>query len=287
MQRFQRAVELYEEGDYAASLIEFRSAYDLAPSYKLLYKIGQVSYKLRDYAAALKAFERYLAEGGEAISAERRTEVQEEINLLRNQTARVEVTSNVFGARVSIDDVVVGTTPLEAPIVVSVGKRKVTVSADGRQTVTQVVTLAGQEVKQLKVQLPELVGETRTIMQKEQPSKMTTWSWVGLGAAGALGIGAAITGVMATNASDDLSNMTFVGSEPTTKIEDQQSKVDNLALTTDILAGAAVITLGTTLIWTFARPDPAPEFDEQPAAAKAPRLQPMLGLGNVGLRGEF
>jgi hypothetical protein len=289
MQRFQRAVELYEEQDYAAALIEFKKAYDLAPSYKLLYKVGQVSYKLRDYAGALQAFEQYLLEGGEEVTPERRAEVQEEINLLKAQTGRVEITSNVFGASVTIDDVPVGTTPLDGSLLVSVGKRKITVSAEGRQTVTQAVTIAGQELRKLNFELPELAGETRTIYQKETPSKMTTWSWVGIGAAGALGIGATITGIMATGADEDLSNMTFVGTTPTSEIKDQQSKVDNLALTTDILAGAAIITLGTTLIWTFSRPDPAPEFDNQPppAEAKRPFVQPMIGLGSVGFTGEF
>ena len=288
MQRFQRAVELYEEQDYAAALIEFRKAYELAPSYKLLYKVGQVSYKLRDYAGALKAFEKYLLEGGDQIDAARRSEVQEEINLLKAQTGRVEITANVFGAQVTIDDVVIGTTPLDGPLLVSVGKRKITVTAEGRQTVTQAVTIAGQELRKLNFELPELAGETKTIYQKETPSKMTTLSWVGIGAAGALGIGATITGIMATNASEDLSNMTYVGSTPTTEVTDQQSKVDNLALTTDILAGAAIVTLGTTLILTFARPDPAPEFDSESApAAKRPSVQPMVGLGTVGFIGEF
>ena len=289
MQRFQRAVELYEEQDYAASLIEFKKAYELAPSYKLLYKIGQVSYKLRDYAGALKSFEQYLLEGGDEITPGRRSEVQEELNLLKAQTGRLDITSNVFGAEVSIDDVPVGTTPLDTPVLVSVGKRKITVMAEGRQSVSQVVTVAGQEVRKLNFDLPELTGETKTIYQKETPSKMTTWSWVGIGAAGALGIGASITGIMASNASDELSDMSYVGNQPTAEIEDQQSKVDNLALTTDILAGAAIVTLGTTLIWTFSRPDPPPEFDSQPPPenAKRPNVQPMIGLGTVGLTGEF
>jgi len=289
MQCFQRAVDLYEEQDYAAALTEFRKAYELAPSYKLLYQIGQVSYKLKDYAGALQAFEKYLSEGKDEITPERRAEVQEEINLLKNQTGHLEINSNVFGAAVTIDDNPVGTIPLDGPILVSVGSRKITVSAEGRQSVTQAITVAGQELRKLNFDLPELVGETRTVYQKESPSKMTTWSWVGVGVAGALGIGATITGIMAMNADEDLSNMTFVGGTPDSKIKDQQSKVDNLALTTDILAGAAIVTLGTTLVWTFARPDAPPEFDSEPppAEAKRPFIQPMIGLGSIGVTGEF
>ncbi len=73
-----------------------------------------------------------------------------------------------------------------------IGKRKVAVAADGRQTVTQVVTMAGKEVRSLSFELPELVGKTKTVYQKSVPSKMTIWTWVGIGAADALGIGATI-----------------------------------------------------------------------------------------------
>ncbi|MCU0690144.1 MAG: PEGA domain-containing protein [Polyangiaceae bacterium] len=281
-------MDLYEEQDYGAALTEFKKAYELSPSYKLLYKIGQVSYKLRDYPGAFRAFEKYLVEGGDRISQQRRAEVQEEINLLKEQIGKVEVTSNVLGAQVSIDDVPVGTTPLDEPILVSVGERRITVRAEGRQAVTQAVTVAGQEVRSLKFDLPALARETKAVHQRESASKMTTWSWVGVGAAGALGLGAAITGIMTTNASDDLSEMSYVGSTPSDEIKDQQAKVDNLALTTDILAGAAIVALGTTLFLTFSRPDAPREFDaEKQPAAKHPRIQPMVGLESVGLTGEF
>jgi len=283
MRRFQRAVALYDEGDYAASLIEFNKAYELAPSYKLLYKIGQVSYKLKDYAGALRAFERYLKEGADKIAPERRAEVLEEINVLRSQTGQIDVVTNVFGATVAIDDVVVGTTPLEEPVLVSVGKRKISVTAPGRMPVTRVVDVGGQESKKVAIDLPALVGETRTVVA-DRPSKMTTWSWVGLGASGVLGIGAAVTGVMANKAADDLTAMTYVGSTPDAAIKDQQSRVKSRALATDILAGAAMVTLTTTLVWTFARPDPVAEADKSSSRMS---LRPAVGFNSVGLAGEF
>lgn len=289
MERFNRAVGLYEEQDYAAALIEFKRAYDLAPTYKLLYQIGQVSYKLRDYAGALRAFEQYLREGGNEISAQRRYEVQEEINLLKEQTGKIQVSVNVFGASVTIDDVAVGETPLDEPILVSIGERKVTVSAAGRQTVTRVVEVAGRELKTVNIELPAVAGEVRTVYeQQDKPSKMTAWSWVGVGAAGALGVGATISGIVALRSSNRLKDMSYVGVEPSQAIKDEQKKVKNLALTTDVLAGAAIVTLATTLIVTFTRPDPDPVQDTKKATAHHQlTLRPSLGLGSVGLVGDF
>src|SRR5262245_24707637 len=73
--RFERGIELYEEGDMDAALVELRRAYELAPSYKLLFNIGQVHLQKSDYASALDAFERYLAQGGENVATKRRREL--------------------------------------------------------------------------------------------------------------------------------------------------------------------------------------------------------------------
>ena len=308
MQRFNRAVGLYEEQDYAAALIEFRRAYELAPTYKLLYQIGQVSYKLRDYAGALRAFERYLKEGGAEISEQRQREVQEEVALLRSQTGKLQITANVIGATVLIDDIPVGVTPLEEPVLVSMGERKVTVRAQGRETVTRRIAVAGQETKAVNVDLPTLVAETKTvtIFEKDTPSKMTTLSWVGVGASVALAAGATITGVMALRASSKLSDMSYVGTEPSTEIKDQQSQVKALAVTTDVLGGIAVVTLATTLVLTFTRPDSpdglAATEPQAQARAKgaggrfstasarrktAVAVRPAVGVTSIGLTGEF
>jgi tetratricopeptide (TPR) repeat protein len=114
--RFEQGKELYEENDFRGALIEFRRAYQLAPNFKLLYTIAQVYYQLQDYAAALQTFEKYLADGGREVPAARKTEVERELERLKTRVARVELTTNVAGAEVSVDDVDIGTTPLSKPV---------------------------------------------------------------------------------------------------------------------------------------------------------------------------
>jgi tetratricopeptide (TPR) repeat protein len=287
MERFNRAVELYEEKDYAAALIEFKRAYDLAPSYKLLYKIGQVSYQLKDYAGALKAFERYVADGGDKLSAERKKQVREEIDVLKSQTGYIAVQANVFGAQVTIDDVLVGATPLDEPVLVSIGRRRVVVSADGRAPVTRVVNVAGRETKKISVDLPEVSTKPRTVVKKRSEpagSPMTTWSWVGIGASAALGIGATVTGVLALRQSSELEDMTYAGDTPSNSIKAKQSNVKALALGTDILAGAAILTLGTTLFLTFSR-SPSPSTGDP--SSNSASVQPIISVRGLGLQGRF
>src|SRR5690606_6977251 len=42
-QRFRRGLELTAAGRLAEALAEFQAAYDLSPTYRILYNIGQVS----------------------------------------------------------------------------------------------------------------------------------------------------------------------------------------------------------------------------------------------------
>src|SRR5256885_2175420 len=80
--RFQRGVQLFHEGSFEAALAEFRKAYQVAPSYRLLYNIGQVHYELHDYVGALKSFRQYLTDGSTDIPADRRVAVEAEIRKL-------------------------------------------------------------------------------------------------------------------------------------------------------------------------------------------------------------
>ena len=58
--RFDRGLELYNEGEYPLALIEFTRAYELVPNYRVLYNIGQVGIQLGQYANARRALEEAL-----------------------------------------------------------------------------------------------------------------------------------------------------------------------------------------------------------------------------------
>ncbi|HEX7507163.1 MAG TPA: hypothetical protein VF550_10350, partial [Polyangia bacterium] len=50
---FQRGLELFDERDLDGAMVEFRRAYELAKSYRILFNLGQVAADKHDYAAAL------------------------------------------------------------------------------------------------------------------------------------------------------------------------------------------------------------------------------------------
>jgi len=61
-QHLAAATQLYDENNFRGALVELQRAYELAPSYKILFNIGQVEMELQDYAAALQAYSRYLSD---------------------------------------------------------------------------------------------------------------------------------------------------------------------------------------------------------------------------------
>src|SRR6516164_4909509 len=60
----QKAVELYDENDFANALIEFKRAYEIAQDWRFLFNVAQAAYQVSNYALALDSFQKYLSEGG-------------------------------------------------------------------------------------------------------------------------------------------------------------------------------------------------------------------------------
>ena len=250
---FRRGIELYKEADYPAALIEFRRAYEIDPRYQALYNIGEDYFQLQDYANALKTLEKYLKDGGAQISAARREEVQKEVDKLRTRVATLDVTTSVPDVEIAVDDVSMGKTPLAAPLVVSAGRRRLTATRPGKPPVTQIVELAGGDAKKLVINLPDDGGGPEVA----PPAKVPAAPWV---ITGVLTAGAVVTGALALGASGTLKTDLTTGGIDQGTLNSDHSKTFALALTTDILIGAAIVAGGISIYFTAtagSKPDKA------------------------------
>jgi hypothetical protein len=142
---FARGVTFYNEADPSAALVEFRRAYELAPTWQVLFNIGQSYFQVHDYAQALATLQRFVDEGRDRIPAERRSLVDDELADLANRVGHTVIVSNVAGATVTVDEQVVGVTPLRSPVLVGVGMRKVAALFSGRPSVEREVAVATGE----------------------------------------------------------------------------------------------------------------------------------------------
>lgn len=152
-EHFDRGIELFNEGRYDAALAELQRAYDIAPAFPVLYNLGRVHATLGHPVEAARAFERYLAEGGDAIPSSRRDEVETELARQRSRIGRLVVETNVAGSIINIDGIDVARTPLEAPIPLGAGAHRIAVRAPGHASEIRSVQIAGGVEEVLRVEL--------------------------------------------------------------------------------------------------------------------------------------
>ncbi|HEX6837514.1 MAG TPA: hypothetical protein VF334_13130 [Polyangia bacterium] len=253
---FQRGVDLYNDGDFRGALVEFKKAYSVWPRANVLYDIGQTEYQLLDYASALKTMERYLAETGP--NAQHRSDVESTVEVLRGRVGRIVLTTDGGACDVLVDDQPSGTTPLDAPLLVSVGPRKLAVHCAGdRAAIKRLEVAAGETVRvELKVP-PAPIAAVRSAMAAGNaahdsapavPGKGWMTGWI------VSGVLVAATVAMGTTTLVEQSRLTAMrNSFPASKadIDRQANLTTGLAITSDILGAASIAAVGVSTYLTI------------------------------------
>jgi PEGA domain len=277
---FRRGVDLYGEADYGAALVEFRRAYELSPSSAALYNVGEAQFQLQDYAGALRTFRRFLVEFGPAEG--HRAEVERDVAVLRTRVGHVRVTTIPPGADIAVDDQSAGKTPLDEPLLLSVGHRKLMASMTGRAPVAQYVDVAAEDNVSVTLELRALqdttvptrlpapaVATSALPSPRSSSAALATTGWI---AAGALAAGAITFGVLALNESSTLKSArnTFPTSAAT--VDHDANLTQTYSVLADSLTAAAIVTGGLALFWTL-----SPGGSDRPRRGDLPSSRVTLG----------
>ena len=271
--RYERGLKLYSENNYEAACIEFARAYELAPTYKILYNIGVCGSARNDYVAAMKNLRSYLQQGGADVPADRRKEVEGLLRDLQPRIGLLTIKSNVTGANVTIDDVPVGTTPLPNAIEVNPGRRRVNVSKTGWFQKTQSIVVAGSDKSVLNIQLDSVP------VQVDKTTDLKPYIFWGL--AGALAVGSGITGYVALKTSSNLSDSDNAIGTTSSDRESDRTKMRTFGIIADSLGAAAIVSAGVALYFTI-KPSKK-ELDSPPGANVKVGVRP----GGLVLQGTF
>ncbi|MDF2696700.1 MAG: TonB-dependent receptor [Labilithrix sp.] len=291
-QHFARGVELYKEGDYRATLLELRRAYSLAPNPRILFNIGQTLMMLQQYAAARDAFRTYLEQSGSSLPAARRTQVEEELKKLEARVGKLDLHVNVAGAEVTIDDEVVGTTPLPAPLDVSAGRRKVVVTS-ARGSVTRYIDVTGTEVVSVDLTIvepssapvavpvnlpsrPAPTASTSAPSPAERPHASAA-PWISLGVTAIFAGGAVASGIFALDAKRDLDDRARTRDVDHDAIDSARDRARLFTIGTDALGACAIVAAGVT---TYL-------FIKSSSSSSEPRVGLGVAPGRVALSGQF
>jgi tetratricopeptide (TPR) repeat protein len=280
---FQEGVALYLEADYRGALVEFTRAYTLAPNGVVLFNIGETEYQLRDYAGALDAFQRYLFEA--PADDKNRPIAERNIKDLRTRVGQLRVVTVPPGATVSINDRVVGESPLQKPIVVGAGRLTVRAALPGRPAIEHPVDVAGEDDVLLTMEVPRshalpagsaLAGDGMVVDTSTHPSvspstlRLAGWVTTGILAGGALAFG-----LLARSESNDLQQVRHQFPTTADALDHLASRTRAFSIIADSLAAAALVVGGITLYSTVT------------ANTQASSAQVTVGFGTLRLDGRF
>lgn len=291
-QHLEAATQLYDENNFRGALAELQRAYELAPSFKILFNIGQVDMELQDYAGALRAYSRYLSEGGPDVPADRGKQVRADLERLRGRVGKIAV-QTVAGAEVLIDDVAIGFAPLPEPVAVNAGRHKVTAHIAGKDPVSRIYDVAGrQEISAAIANDTPVPGAAAASevtagpaahavvdAPARPPSKLPVYvSW---GTTGALVLITGVSALVTRSANNELANLR--GRFPVTaaQLAAQRDSVHRDALITDVALGATLASAGVAAYLTLTR------MDRGNPTEPARTVQVHVGLGGISLTGPF
>lgn len=277
---FQRGVELFHEGNFEAALAEFRKANETAPSYRILYNMAQTYFELHDYVKALQYYRQYLADGDADVAAPRRTAVEEIIQKLNGRIAFVEIAVNLDGAQVSVDDVPVGISPLEGPIPLNPGSRRLSAAKAGLPGVTRTITVAGADRQSLTLTLRDPAGLAQgagaplldASSQQESAADSHALLVTALTTTGVCAVTAGVFGWLTVRAKNDFDHDLDARNVSASQADDHRSRLRTFALITDIAAAATLVSGGASLYLVLTRSSggKAPLGKPSPFVALAP-----------------
>ncbi len=253
-QHFSDGLKLYKDGDFDAALVQFERAYAIKPNYKVLYNIAQTYFQLREYVEARDNMARYLKEGGTAIEPERQAAASKDLADLEKRIAKVTISVNVAGATVLVDGKKVGVTPLSEPISVSEGQRTISVETEKRGARQRLIRVAGGEQQTLTIDFEALPTASANAginapPQPREKSGLGAGFWVTAVGAGALGVGAGVTGYLALKAQNDNKDQQKELGVSQSTLNDSNNRAKNMAVVSDILTGAAVVCAGVAVVF--------------------------------------
>ena len=155
-ERFDRGIRLFNEGDNAGSLAEFKRVYELAPNALTLYNIGLVYAAMNRPVESVDALSRVLSDAG-ALTGDKLARAERTRDEQQRRIARLDVKTSE-PALIELDGVTFGQTPHEGPFLIPSGVHVVGAVAKGFVPVRKEVTIAGGQTGEVRFDLVAMEG---------------------------------------------------------------------------------------------------------------------------------
>jgi len=295
---FNAGVSYMQDPDgakYEDAYREFKAAYAISPSWKILGNLGIVAMKLERDGEAIEAFKGYLSEGGAALESEERAQFERDLATLSAGVVTITITTSPPGAQLIDERLPAQGQPIRNLYEASALPTKIGIHA-GHHRIT--ARLAGHtdqvwefdarpggneahtfELPAASAGAPVEGGSAATSSDVVRP--VPTSVYIGLAATGAFAIGFGVTAVLAKGKHGDFDDLND-GSDPAAA-EDVRDSGKRLNLFADVFLGATVVAGAVTGILYATRPA------AQTNRGHNLRMQPLVGsrAGGISLSGAF
>lgn len=275
---------------YEEAYREFKSAYALSPSYKILGNLGLCAMKLERDDEAIASYERYLQEGGQDLDPGDRAQVERDLLTLKAGVVHVDVTTDPPNALlVDVRVPVTGqrVTNVYGPLAdgkLHLGLRKghhvITARVAGRKDAVWELDADdasnnGTHAFTLEVPTTNAVAAVRT-------RPVPTPVYVGVGVTAVLAIATVVVGVDALKHHSDFTALN--DGNHVSEAESARSTGTTLNAVTDVLLAGTVVAAGVTTYLYLSRPTV-----EERVGRPRLRLSPTVGVRGGGgvLEGSF
>ncbi|MCB9629783.1 MAG: tetratricopeptide repeat protein [Sandaracinaceae bacterium] len=271
--RYAQGSEFYRLARYGEAVAEFSEAYSLWPNPTILYALGQAYEGLSEVNRAIETYQRYLdaAPAGDL----RREDAELRIEELRGLLAIVHVAVNV-PANVFMDGELLGSAPGDFRLYT--GRHTIEVRADGYESQTGTVTIAGGTERTLTF---ELQATPVAVVVEREPFRFPRP--VFYAALGVTGASVVVWGALATTAA--VRARDYNDTPGRTNFDRQEARDaasrSNVAL--GVAGGLAVTTLVIGLL-TERHQAGAEDEDEPPPPMVTAAVTPLQGGAMVTAR---
>lgn len=157
----ERAQTLTDRSRGSEALVLWQSAYDLSRDPTLLLEVARLERQQGRAARATRAFEVYLAQGGDRVPARQGLVARRQMQEAAAVTARLHIRTNVLGAAVELEPErgVAAVDGFVLDLLLDAGERRVAFSKPGYETQSLVLTLEPGESRTLRVDLDKAVDD--------------------------------------------------------------------------------------------------------------------------------
>jgi hypothetical protein len=155
--RFERGLKLFNAGDNAGALAEFKRIYEIMPNPVVLYNLGLVYAAMGRPVDSVDALEGAIA--SKSLSERDLARAEETLTEQKARVGRLLVTTVPEGAWIEIDNVQVAKTPLTAPLRVSQGTHIIGAVAEGFAPARKELVIAGNSEEKLHLELVPAQGK--------------------------------------------------------------------------------------------------------------------------------